>query len=69
MTSDYFEDFDVQAQTGDGWRTLFTVKDNDIRLQNRSFDGIVSSKIRVTCYKGDKDGNARIDQINVYDKK
>ncbi|MHB1484773.1 MAG: apiosidase-like domain-containing protein [Saccharofermentanales bacterium] len=63
------KDFDVQAMTDDGWQTLFSVKDNDTRLQSRNFDSVTSSKIRVICYKGDMNGNARVDQINVYDIK
>jgi hypothetical protein len=62
------KDFDVQAWVGGEWVTLFSVRDNDRRLQSHRFPEVVAKKIRVWCLKGDKDGNARIDQINVYQK-
>lgn len=60
------KDFDVQAELDGSWGTLFSVRDNEVRKQSHSFAAVTSSKIRVMCYKGDSNGNARIDQINVY---
>lgn len=60
------KDFDVLAEVNGAWQTLFSVRDNEVRKQSRSFPIVTSAKIRVLCYQGDSNGNARIDQVNVY---
>lgn len=62
------QDYTIEAERNGHWETLCAMEHNSERKNVFRFDEPVSAQhLRVRCTKGDINGNARIDQINLLD--
>lgn len=60
-------DYAVQIERGGTWVTVASMADNTERKNTFRFETPISARrLRVECTKGDINGNARIDQINLF---
>ncbi len=60
-------DYTIQMERDGSWVTVAAVTGNTERLNTFRFDEpLTGRKLRVECTKGDINGNARIDQINIF---
>lgn len=61
------QDYTIQIDQDGSWITIASMTNNTERKNTFRFDKpIFSRKLRVECTKGDINGNARIDQINLF---
>ena len=60
------DSFDIVLVTADGEKTVGSVRGNKQTELTFDFEAVEASAIKVVCYKGDLNGNARVDQINAY---
>lgn len=59
-------DFDIESWDGEQWTALAQIRGNALTEVCLRFPPLVSSKLRVLCYKGDMMGIARISAIEIY---
>ncbi len=60
------DSFDIVLVTADGEKIVGSVRGNKQTELTFDFEAVEASAIKVVCYKGDLNGNARVDQINAY---
>ena len=57
---------DLVLVAPEGEKTVGSVRGNKQTELTFDFEAAEASAIKVVCYKGDLNGNARVDQINAY---
>ena len=60
------DSFDIVLVTAEGKKTVGGARDNKQTELRFDFEAAEAKAIQVVCYKGDLNGNARVDQINAY---